>query len=626
MTDALSKLTGLATKDQLYSLTDFLQKIEQGLVTASDAWKTGTQHFMAAFRADKTRVDNIFRVLHLQRQSIFQLQSQLTRLYHRTSTRVEFFTKIIESLSMMILQTSEIDSIYEAMQLLNTHNLAHFFVSHQALNRALAYFERYLQSNHPELTLLRRDIQYYYRQASFSVFRSRNTLVIILDAPLTAKVLLPPLHVYQVQKVPLLSPDRHSHYTLLASDIAAIAYNPDSDYYLAVVSLHDLNFNILHLHDTNLVVYKRGTWTCAIALINGVLAHIKKHCGYYVIDAPLPRQIFKLSEDTVLFSNISTVTVFCPELNQTETIVSTEVQFVYTLQCNCILSAGEIQFFTMSTVCVAIENISTIFAPKHILNIPYLSEFVRDDIINLFKPDTLLNDSLSVDLPALAIASKEYEANLAVEEHSKFELISIINRTKDDEEVFSELSHYLYKVLLKSHTHTREWSPLNLYDWLLAIAAAGALLALGLIFIFHYRLKSVLLMLATLRKANALELPTKITYFRTTAAPMLMNSTNKDYSYYLDILQELVPVDFSILICLLLLIVTIVIYLAYKRMKVTDYRTFIKLEILNEASSVLCHVAKLKYNPEMYCITVNKQFLSVVKSMCRTIVLWPAGV
>jgi len=77
---------------------------------------------------------------------------------------------------MMILQTSEIDSIYEAMQLLNTHNLAHFFVSHQALNRALAYFERYLQSNHPELTLLRRDIQYYYRQASFSVFRSRNTL------------------------------------------------------------------------------------------------------------------------------------------------------------------------------------------------------------------------------------------------------------------------------------------------------------------------------------------------------------------------------------------------------------------------------------------------------------------
>ena len=133
-------------------------------------------------------------------------------------------------------------------------------------------------------------------------------------------------------------------------------------------------------------------------------------------------------------------------------------------------------------------------------------------------------------------------------------------------------------------------------------------------------------MLATMRKANALELPTKITYFRTTTTPMLINSTNEDYSYYLDIIQELIPVDFTILICLLLFIVTIVIYLAYKRMKVTDYRTFIKLEILNEESSVLCDVAKLKYNPEMYCFTVNKQFLSVVKSMCRTVVLWPAGV
>jgi len=74
----------------------------------------------------------------------------------------------------------------------------------------VTYFDRYLESNHPQLTLLRRDIQYYYSQASFSVFRSHNTLVIIIDAPLTAKVLLPPLHVYQVEKVPLLSPDHHT--------------------------------------------------------------------------------------------------------------------------------------------------------------------------------------------------------------------------------------------------------------------------------------------------------------------------------------------------------------------------------------------------------------------------------
>ena len=67
-------------------------------------------------------------------------------------------------------------------------------------------------------------------------------------------------------------------------------------------------------------------------------------------------------------------------------------------------------------------------------------------------------------------------------------------------------------------------------------------------------------MLATMRKANTFELPTRVTYFKSTAAPMLINSTNKDYSYYLDIIQELVPVDVTILLCLLLLIVTIIIY------------------------------------------------------------------
>jgi len=49
------------------------------------------------------------------------------------------------------------------------------------------------------------------------------------------------------------------------------------------------------------------------------------------------------------------------------------------------MSAEEVQFFTMSTACVAMENISAIFTPKHIHNIPYLSEFVKDDIINLLN-------------------------------------------------------------------------------------------------------------------------------------------------------------------------------------------------------------------------------------------------
>jgi len=99
---------------------------------------------------------------------------------------------------------------------------------------------------------------------------------------------------------------------------------------------------------------------------------------------------------------------------------------------------------------------------------------------------------------------------------------------------------------------------------------------------------------------------------------MLINNSNKDYCYYLDIIQELVPVDVTILLCLLLLIVTSIIYLVHKRMSITNYRTFRKLKNLNETSSVMCYMAKIRYNPEMYCITVNKQFLSVVKSMCRT--------
>ena len=72
-TDALSHITGLATREQISDVSHMLRKLESGVMEAADAWRDGSKHYMAAFRVEKRRVDNIVDVIRLQRQSIAEL-------------------------------------------------------------------------------------------------------------------------------------------------------------------------------------------------------------------------------------------------------------------------------------------------------------------------------------------------------------------------------------------------------------------------------------------------------------------------------------------------------------------------------------------------------------------------
>ena len=66
-TDAIFHITGLATREQISYVSHLLQKLEQGIMTAADAWRDGSKNYMAAFRVEKRRVDNILDVIRLQR-------------------------------------------------------------------------------------------------------------------------------------------------------------------------------------------------------------------------------------------------------------------------------------------------------------------------------------------------------------------------------------------------------------------------------------------------------------------------------------------------------------------------------------------------------------------------------
>ena len=313
----MSHITGLAEKGDVEHVITMLRRLERGVLKAAEVWKTGGDHFLAAFKVEKVRVDNIVHLIQLQRKSVIQMQSELIDLFTRSQNRVYMWSHMMQTMLNFSMQLSEVDALYMAVELLSTGRLPHFFVNHTTLARALVRLEAFLKKNNPELQLIQTNVRYYYQQSCFKVFRYTSYLVIMIEAPLTVRELHKMMDVYHVSKIPLVAPAETNHYTMLSTEVRAIIYHRDLDYYIPVNDLAFLPItDVLDLRNSPLLLRSRGIMTCESALMEGDLTDLKKLCRYYIIKANIPPGVIKLTNNDFLLSNVTKATLICKEQNK----------------------------------------------------------------------------------------------------------------------------------------------------------------------------------------------------------------------------------------------------------------------------------------------------------------------
>jgi len=602
-------------------------KVESGVEKAARVWKSGSSHFMTAIKIEKTRIDNVFSVLEMHRKSILRLQSELVGHWAQSNTRAHFLAQMVKTVAALTFQISEIDDLYTAMNMLNTKKLPHFLINHALLDNSLTYLQHYLQKVRPDLRVMHTDHHFYYTEADFNVFRFNSLLLIVLHVPLTLTSLLKPLHVYQLVHIPLSAPHTTDHYSMLQTDFAAVAYHPDVDYMVVIKDVSQIpKTTIWDLQQAELPLVARSIPTCALMLLEGDLTSIKKFCSYHIYQTAIPRGVTKLNQNMFLFTNISKLTFHC-DSNDTTVIYLSDIQVVHTLDCSCILWADE-WFLPHSYLDCEIQNLSVTFERKFMINLPYLTEFFDDELIRYISSETYLNDTVTAILPPLAVASKEYDAKLAVEHRVAYDMIGVLNQTKRDSLMFDNLAHYLYNVLLSSHTHNPSFDLWNPYDWLLIIASACSVLALILAIILKLRIRTIFLLLAGTRGANAADnghgIP-QILQFTVVPQKVSSNVTTPDY---LSVLRDILPVDILMLLCLVLLLVLLAAFFCYYTRRRRNARTTLVLEIGNHNKFYRWQIINLHYSPSYYSFTVDGSRLSVrlVEFFLSASVYWSTGV
>jgi len=601
-----SHLTGLAESNDVEDMKRLLHRLERGMQRAAEVWKSGSEHFMGAFKIENARINNIKYLVDMQRESIMQMQREVVTAMQRSQNRIHLWNHMFQSMINYTRQLSEVDDLFTALQMMTAGKLPHFFVSHNTLANALVHLEDFLEENHPELKLLMPDVKFYFRHTYFRAFRYINHLIIIIEVPLTTRGLLKPLDVYFLQKIPLLPTNSVDHYTQLASDIKAVIYHRDVDFYISITDLSQLPArDILDLRRSPLLLISRSFMTCGLALIEGSLSQIKTHCRYHVIKSAIPAGMIRLSDNTVLLSNVSEFTIHCPYRNVTNSSKPMGVQTVHTFPCGCHLQSDGYVAVSTSLKCEIEDNVTLSFEPKFLINLPYLSEFVEEQVLETLGESTYLNQSIPADLPKLAIASKEYKAKLGLEEDSIFDLQSVINQTLEDETTFESLSHYLYNVLWTAHTEDSTFDVLNWLHWLIVLASVCGISALVMVSIVQYKVRTLFILLATTRGANSI--PTQFYYKTTSTVPQ----TTIDFLKYHRMVQQVFPVDLTLLLCFILFVIGFFGYLYYKYRQARRARTQLVLEVGNETKSYTWNLADLPLNAGFYRFIVDRQAVKV---------------
>jgi len=616
-TDALSSITGLASKDQVHAVTHILEQIQKGIYESARLWGDGARSLTAAFKVEQHRMRNVFQILNSYRRTIRDIQFDFMRSRELARKTFRWHTIVVARsmhfMSNTTLQLMEIEALYQGVQSLMAGSLSHFILPHESLVNALDHVQNYLTENQPHMTLCHKDVAFYYNQAAFRTFRNDLTLFLVVDVPITTDSLAYTFQLYDVIKLPLPTPETHDYYCKLATEITTIGYSADADHIIQMSNhLQPSNAIVWQASDTTLTFIDRNRPSCVRALVDANLPELKATCRYKVYKPPYPRSVDKLFGNTFLLTNISQLRLHCPQQlgnNSSEQVLDLhEIQTIHKFDCHCDrIHADEFRIIPDLNYCNDSKNISDVSTVHYSINLAYLSEYFSADELYNLTAQSLLNHSIEIQLPNLAVADKFLDERFADEESAAFDMEMVINSTKSSAQVYDNLAHYLFNQMVKAHDSQSQFDLLSPFTWVTIFSWITSIVALALVIILRIRMHSLTMMM-TLRTVQAAPtLPGVISMTHPTVVTESAVDVMKEWVKHMDNITELVPIEVMILMCLLMWFTFKVARILYNARRAQVAKTRLLLEIGNGTDMILLHITDLPHTARYYRLIITEQ-------------------
>jgi len=635
LTDVLSRVTGLASKDDLDAVENVLEQVETGIYQAAKLWGSGAKSLAASFKLEQNRIQNVFDILGEYRTTIRQIQQDfITSRCRLRFWTVVLMTKVTRFLNNNTIEIAQVDTLYNAIQSLVFGHIPNFILPHDTLTDALEQIQSHLDENQGHMVLSRNDHAYYYLEASFKTFRRGNTLFLVINAPVTLRTLSMPFQLYDLISFPLATPQTEDFYSILATEITSLAFSADADLIVQINDRHTVPASsVWYSADSALVFIDRQLPTCALAIVTGNLADLKTYCRYTVHKTPYPRSVVRLTGNTFLLTNITALRLRCltnGTVNDTSILLS-HVQTVHTFDCHCeSINADEFRIVADLRYCENSSETTTVVDMQFPSNLAYLSEYFEiQDLFNL-TAQSLLNHSVEIQLPNLAVADKFLDEKFAEEKTASYDMELVINSTKNSGLIYDNLAHYLFNQLIKAHDSQNDFDLLSPWTWLTFSGWVLSAVAFVLAILLRIKLRSltVLLLASNFHSAAGASIPKIISL--TTTAPVTESSVDilAEWIRHVDHVSNVLPIEVLIPLCFIFWILFVMGHKLYLSRRRETVKTQLILEIGNEQGNVLLPIMNLPHTARYYRLIINRPEINftLMKSKFFASLCWDKGI
>jgi lipoprotein signal peptidase len=595
--DIISTISGVATTRDVDSIKNAVKHLETMVLKSSHVFSTGRDQFLAAMKINSDRISNLADLIQTDHDSINVLHDEIKEVYESATNLIDVFAVNLDRLSHFVISLNELDTFKQSVEQLLGGKLPHDLITHSDLSTALTNLRRHLFDfgKMPKYRIIHNHLHYYYLKAKFVVVRSNQTLIVIVDCPLTLNNNA--LDLFEFRKIPLHVKLKPTCYSELNNNFYGMLYHVDEDRYFVLhdrlaigdeTDLYDPSFSSIH-------AYSQQRMTCALAILRMDYDVIKKYCEYHIVMEPLTPHVYALPDDHYLLSNISNVTVEC---GHNITYLHPEIpQIVFELHCGCFAVIDSSIFLPKRHKrCDDTQGFNISITPKYVINLPLLHEFFEPEDLTSFRGDGILSHDVALHLPDLTVAEQSYKHKTGIEKENRFHLFHLINQTKENNKVYGKLSQYVFNDLLKIDDQLQASTSFSLFstkDWVLAISTLLSVISFIIIVFLVCKLRQLFLALALLKTVRAYSFPTVLRYGMTT--PMVSQDTQTNFTANKDITMEITQNLHLWLLTIgsCILIVMVVIIFFYKKHSYNQNLTQLCLEVGNPERNYKYHLRSL---------------------------------
>ena len=611
-------LFGTARDTDIESVHKTIADLKRREHTMASAWQHAEDRLASYGEVVNHRLDTMNKMVSTEKQAIRDLYDTVARETSAVSRASSLLAHAFNRFEDFVILLDHLHDFQNGLELLNHGMLSPSIISPGDLNRAISAVATHLRFL-PEVTLriLRPRVRSYYTMHNFLLSRHGNNILLHLPIPLG--ILPTHLYLFQVHTVPLSTPGSLPHATILTGVPKYLAYHPSSPYFLEFDELPQVSpSKLLFLDHTSAVLQSVNQPSCLMKILKDNVSSIPLACKFAVATNSIKPQILSLDRQHVLLINVSHVTIRChhePERN-----ISCAATCRVTLPCRCILVSEFIFVPGRMEGCFPGRRPLVL----HNVNLPLLQHFFNESQLKEIYGNTLLPDPLRVFVPSLKIFEANFSHELQADKVARFDLARIVNLTKHDKQAYASLAHSMVDdwTSYASGSFDRTFSLFSWKSWCIIVVGLLAIVSFGWVLLLSYKLKILAASVTALSLTPRIHaIPAELTYFSSTANPVNQSSI-------FHFIQ--VPVDWTldVTVILLLILITLVIAVkAFKRHQKSLYQFDLFLHVGIDTSSCVIWLKSFQLEPSCYHFTADTfvESLEVIGIIFpRLLLSWPS--